>query len=353
MRRAYRQLNHDDRVAIDNLLRAGHSKREIADLLHVHVSTIYREIKRGSCTQLDTQYRYYTVYSATVADAHHKKAFANKGAPIKLHAHPELVPVLETLIIKDRFSPGSASAVLRTNGGPYLSENTIYRYINHRVFPRLRRHNLPEKGIRKHPHKEDKKEPKEPRFGVSIEKRPAEIVERLSVGHWEGDSVIGKSKGTNESCLVFTERKSLLEIICKVPRKAAAETVAALDDLQAKCDFPQIFQSITFDNGSEFANANRITHGPDGQPRTAAYYCHPYTSCERARNENANRLIRRWLPKGKSMKDVTQADALRITRWMNNYPRQSLGWKTPAQVFLEECQKQGIKISSEFSQYLS
>lgn len=86
---------------------------------------------------------------------------------------------------------------------------------------------------------------------------------------------------------------------------------------------------------------------------THAYYCHPYTSCERARNENANRLIRRWLPKGKSMKNVTQEQALAITRWMNTYPRQSLGWRTPAEVFLEECQKQGIKISAEFLQYLS
>lgn len=348
----HRQLSHDDHVALEALLRAGRTKREIASVLHVHLSTVYRAVARGLCDQVDTLLRPYKTYSHIVADAHRKEAFSHKGAPIKIKVHGDLVPALEEYIIKRRYSPAAVSATLKAQGGAYLSENTIYRYINRRMLPILRRHHLPEHGIRKHPWKEDK-EKKQNRFGTSIEKRPAEVAERSNVGNWELDSVVGKAKGKEESVLVFTERKSRLELVFKVPDKSALSTVRVIDGLDSLCDFPTIFQSITMDNGSEFSNAHRIEHDQKGQRRTYAYYCHPYTSCERGSNENANRLLRRWLPKGKSLKDFTPEQALELTRWMNNYPRQILGWKTPAQVFIESCQKQGIKISPEFSQYLS
>ena len=203
--RKFRQLTHEDRVTLDALFRAGHSKKEIAELMGIHLSTVYREFRRGECVQLDSEWRTYTVYSYHVADVHHEEKSSHKGAPVKLEAKKELVPLLEDLIMNQRYSPGAASAILRRRGGPYVSENTIYRYIGQRLFPCLRRHHLPEKGIRKHPHKENKQK-KKPRYGMSIESRPAIVAERSGVGHWEGDSVIGKSKGQGERCLVFTER---------------------------------------------------------------------------------------------------------------------------------------------------
>lgn len=350
--RKYRQLSHDDHVTIEALYNAGHSKKEIAAALHVHLSTVYRAIQRGLCDQLGPELRPYQVYSAMAADFRRKKAFSHKGAPIKIHAHKELVPILENYIIKQKYSPAAVSAILRAKGGLYLSENTIYRYINSRRFPTLRRHHLPERGLRKQPWTDDKVK-KQNRYGTSIEKRPADVAERSVVGHWELDSIVGKVQGQGESALVFTERKSRAELVFKVPDKTASSTVQIIDYLNKICDFSKIFQSITMDNGSEFAYAQRIEHDPDGHRRTQAYYCHPFTSCERGSNENANRLLRRWLPKGKSLKDFTPDQALVLTRWMNNYPRQILGWKTPAQVFLEDCEKQGIKISFEFLQYLS
>lgn len=349
----FRQLSHDDHVTIETLLRSGHSKKDIALALNVHISTVYRAIERGLCTQMDWEYRTYSVYSAMAADDRRRKAFAHKGAPIKISAHKELVPILEEYIIKQRYSPAAVSAILKTGNGPYLSENTIYRYINCRMLPELRRYHLPEHGLRKQPWPNERKNKKQNRFGLSIEKRPADVAERSMIGHWELDSIIGQNKGKSESALVFTERKSRLELVFKVPDKTAASTVHVIDSLAAICDFPKLFQSITMDNGSEFSNTQRIEHSEEGQQRTHAFYCHPYTSCERGSNENANRLLRRWLPKGKSLKSFTPDQALALTRWMNNYPRQILGWKTPAQVFLEDCEKLGIQISPEFSQYLS
>lgn len=347
----FRQLSHDDHVIIEALLRSGRTKKEIASVLHVHLSTVYRAISRGLCDQVDSQLRSYKVYSHMVADAHRKEAFSHKGAPQKIRSHKELVFILEDYIMNQKYSPAAVSAVLKRQGGCYVSENTIYRYINRRSLPALRRHHLPEKGIRKQPLKAEKK--KENRFGTSIEKRPACVAERSSVGHWELDSVVGKVKGKSESILVFTERKTRAELVFKVEDKTALSTLNVIDHLESVCDFKRIFQSITMDNGSEFAFANRIEYNASGERRTSAYYCHPYTSCERGSNENANRLIRRWLPKGKSLKNFTQEQALGLTRWMNNYPREILGWKTPAEVFLEDCKKQGIEISPEFLQYLS
>ena len=211
---------------------------------------------------------------------------------------------------------------------------------------------LPEHGIRKHPWKQDKQK-KPARHGTSIEQRPKIIAERSTFGHWEMDSVVGKKQGIGESIVVMTERLTRMELIFKVPRKDAASVVAVLDHLQRRSDFRHIIKSITMDNGVEFSNAHRLEHSPTGYRRTYCYYCHPFTSCERGSNENANRMIRRWFKKGRSLAAVTQADCIAVSRWMNTYYRASLDWKTPAEAFKSACAAEGIKISPYLSQFLS
>ena len=352
MQKSYHQLDQSDRRCIEKLFRAGKSKKEIAQIMGVHVSTIYRELKRGACTQLDWQLRTYTTYSYVVAQDRCDRLAANKGAPLKIEGNENLVDFLEDRIMQHRESPAAVSARLRASELPYLSEATIYRYAHEKRLPKLRKWHLPEKGIRKHPYQELVRE-KKPRYGTSIEKRPAAIAERNSFGHWEMDCVIGSSSGTDQACLVFTERLTRLELIFKLHTKDSASVVSILDWLQHSCSFRRIFKSITCDNGSEFANSRRIEYSAKGRRRTYVYYCHPYTSCERGSNENANRLIRRWFKKGKSMKHVTAAQATQVAVWMNTYPREVLGWKTPSEAFQEACAAEGIKISKTFSQYLS
>lgn len=143
------------------------------------------------------------------------------------------------------------------------------------------------------------------------------------------DSVVGKKQGIGESIVVMTERLTRMELIFKVPRKDAASVVAVLDHLQRRSDFRHIFKSITMDNGVEFSNAHRLENSPTGYRRTYCYYCHPFTSCERGSNENANRMIRRWFKKGRSLAAVTQADCIAVSRWMNTYYRASLAGKRP------------------------
>lgn len=351
MRNKYRQLRQKDREDLELLLRAGHSKKECAQLLGVHVSTIYRELRRGECMQRDYHYREYRAYSAIVAQDRYNDLVFHKGAPLKIGKCRALSDYIEDKIINKKFSPAAVSADLRDSALPYLCEATIYRYIDQGLFINLERQHLPEHGRRKHPYKQVVHKNKR-RLGTSIEKRPAVVAERKSFGHWEMDSVVGRKNGRGESVLVLTERLTRFELILKVRDKTAVSTVNALDRLQSICGFSRLFKTITCDNGSEFADSLRIEHSAAGRRRTHAYFCHPYTSCERGSNENANRMFRRWYPKGKSLKAVTQSECRRLSAWMNCYPREVLGWKTASQAFLAACECEGIKISKEFSQYL-
>ena len=352
MREKYRQLTKEDRLRLEVLYNAGHSKSEIASLLGVHLSTIYRELSRGAYQGLHSELYTVRKYSADIAQKNHDDLASVKGAPLKIGNHYALANYIEDKIINQKYSPAAVSADLRGSIFPYLSEGTIYRYVRLGIFLNLRAEHLPEHGQRKHPYKRVVSQYKK-HLGTSIEKRPAEIAERSSFGHWEMDSVVGFKAGKGESILVLTERLTRFEICLKVPDKTAVSTVRAIDRLQSQCNFKEIFKTITVDNGTEFADNYRLEFSKANKKRTSVYYCHPYTSCERGSNENANRMLRRWFPHKRSLKNVTQAQCTRVAAWLNTYPREVLGWKTASQAFIEACDLEGIKISSTFSQYLS
>lgn len=352
MARTWSCLDHDKRIQLEALIRAGHSKKEVAALLGCHLSTVYRELKRGRCKQRDTYWREYHVYSVAVADADARQKRSNCGAPLKLGGNTALATYVEQRIMVDRYSPAAVSAELRRSDIGYLCKDTIYRYIHRRIFESLRPSHLPERGIRKHPYKPVVRTSRK-RLGTSIECRPPEVAARTSFGHWEMDCVIGKKKGQAESVLVMTERLTRAELAFKLPSKSSDSVVSVLDHLTRSCSFRKIFKSITMDNGSEFAASSRMEFTGSGRRRTYCFYCHPYTSCERGSNENANRLIRRWFKKGRSLAAVTDADCLRVARWMNQYPRAILGWKTASEAFQEACEAEGIIISPYLSQFLS
>ena len=101
--------------------------------------------------------------------------------------------------------------------------------------------------------------------------------------------------------------------------------------------FPLIFQSITCDNGCEFADAAGIERSASGKgARTEVYYCHPYRPSERGSNENQNGLIRRHVPKGTDLSTISDEETKRIEAWLNNYPRKMFGYLCSEQLFREE-----------------
>ena len=167
------------------------------------------------------------------------------------------------------------------------------------------------------------------RKGTSIEKRPAEVRERKIYGHWEMDTVVGGQKKGMACLLVLSERMTREEIVIKIKNKKTSSVVHALNMLERKLGsrkFREKFKTITCDNGCEFMDAkgiekSRYTKGN----RTTLYYCHPYSSYERGTNENINRMIRRFFPKGINFDTVTQKEVTMVQDWINNYPRKIFG----------------------------
>lgn len=197
---------------------------------------------------------------------------------------------------------------------------------------------LPDADVRKAKKEKVTPRPKRPPAGKSIETRPLIVLSRETFGHWEMDCVIGKAKGKRQSLLVLTERKTRYEMIFKLSSKTSASVVKCLDALHRKygADFKTLFQTITVDNGSEFSDADGMEYDKDGNKRTDVYYCHPYSSCERGSNERQNRIIRRFLPKGKSLYRVTQNQCDSIADWINALPRKVLHWCSSADLFEAE-----------------
>jgi len=169
--------------------------------------------------------------------------------------------------------------------------------------------------------------------GRSIEERPPEADSRKEYGHWEMDCLVGAGK---PCLLVLTERSRREQIIVKMGSKTQGNVKAVLDKLERahKRRFREKFKSITMDNGPEFLDMAAIEQSAlyKGAKRTACYYAHPYSAWERGSNENANKLIRRFVPKGADIGELGNKEVRRIERWMNNYPRRILGYKTPKQM---------------------
>ena len=177
----------------------------------------------------------------------------------------------------------------------------------------------------------------------SIEQRD---ISRDDFGHWEMDTVIGKVKGKSSCALVLTERKTRQEITLKLPTKTATNTVQAINSIARKLGsiFPTLFKTITMDNGSEFADAVGIEYHK-GQQRTTIFYCHPYSSYERGSNENANKLIRRHIPKGQSMTKISKNKIKAVQNWINHYPRPMFKGKTSNDIFYQCIKEEGIPIT--------
>jgi IS30 family transposase len=152
------------------------------------------------------------------------------------------------------------------------------------------------------------------------------------------DTVKGK-RDTKATILVLTERTTRDEIPLWMADGTIESVVAAMDKLERRYGelFPVIFQSFTIDNGSEFADCAVLERSclREGEKRTKVYYCHPWSSFERGSNENQNKMIRRWIPKGTPIENYTPEEIDRIGEWINNYPREMFGWSTSAERFKE------------------
>lgn len=345
MGKLFKHLSQNDRIKMETMLNSGHKVVEVAEYLHVHRSTIYREIKRGEYTHRNSDYTEETRYSSDLGQKNHDWNAQGKGRNIKIGNDRPLAEYIEGKIIEDKYSPEAALAAATESGIEFttsISVRTLYRYIDKGIFLKLTNKDLPVKGKRKK-HNKRVKVQKRASAGESIENRPDEVKDREIFGHWEMDTVKGKQGVTKSCMLVLTERKTRDEIIVKLPDQKAASVVEAIDRLERKWGdmFTKVFRSITVDNGVEFSDYEGLERSVlhEGEKRTFAFYCHPYSSWERGSNENNNRLIRRHIPKGEDFDEKQDRDIEYIENWINNYPRGIFGFKTSAQLFEEEIRK--------------
>lgn len=152
------------------------------------------------------------------------------------------------------------------------------------------------------------------------------------------DTVIGKAKGKGKVLLVLTERLTRFEIILKIDGKTEKAVIKGLNKLERryKKGFRNIFKSITVDNGGEFMDDIGMEKSCLSKTkRTLIYYCHPYLSWERGSNENANSIIRRFIPKGSIIDNYSDSQIDFIQNWINNYPRKILGFHNSLELFQE------------------
>lgn len=315
---SYTHLSRDDRISLEALLRAGLSFRACALAIGTSPTTISNEIKinggRSSYTGR-TAHRCYL-----------KRRHAANQCHRILGKNNEMTALVISLLGKD-WSPEQIIGRVGLELGINISSaTTIYNYINpkkelHRLLPRKcnRYRRTKAAGLRRAIRDNLSKK-------QSIDDRPETINNRLEIGHWEGDTIVGKERTAR--ILTHVERKSGY-LFATLMKTVSADGISEISTRLFNKLPKDKAQTVTYDNGTEFASfeATSKKTGVD------IYFAHPYHSWERGTNENTNGLIRRYYPKGTYFSKISVKQFKTVVEAINHRPRKRLGWKTPHEVF--------------------
>jgi IS30 family transposase len=315
---AYHQLTSEERYMLAALRRQGLNQSEIARALGRHRSTVCREVRRNS-TRADGHYRPFTAQERTNGRRSRSRRNSRFTA--------EDFALIDELLCR-QWSPEQVSGHLARSGLLSVSHETIYRHVwrdkreGGALYTHLR-------GARKRRRKRYGSYDSRGRLAGKrlISERPPEVEARRSVGHWEADTVAGA--GTKDCVLTLVERKTGLVLIGKLSDRTADSLSRRAIGLMRRHGTK--FETVTADNGTEFHGYKKVERGTG----TVFYFARPYHSWERGSNENANGLLRQYLPKGVSMAGLTQHRCNAIARRLNTRPRKRLGFRTPLECFDE------------------
>jgi transposase, IS30 family len=334
----WKQVSEKERYKIEALIQSGLTPIEISKQLNRDRRTIEREITKGSVVQVDSQWRERKQYCADVGQRITRERSANKGRPLKIGHDHRLAEYIEEKIGKDKYSPDAVIGRIKAKGMRFktsICTKTVYNYIAKGIFLNISNMDLPvKKNCKKRKNKHVSTVALNNRKGRSIDERPEDIDTRDDIGHWEMDCVVGKGKAC---LLVMTERKSRKELIFKLKARKQECVQLVLDRLERKHKkrFNKFSRVLLWIMDGEFLDSKGLEKSclrPD-ENRTVCYYAHPYSSWERGSNEVANKLIRRFIPKGTNIEKFTRADICRIEYWMNNYPRRMFGYKSANAIY--------------------
>ena len=299
------------------------SVRAIATHLGRSPSTISREINRNGGLK---RYRASQADQAAWDRAHRPK-------PCKLATHPALRRIVARKL-RCNWSPEQIAGWLKrenpTDERHTVSHETIYRslFVQARgvLKKELQLYLRTHRAIRRSQYASLKRDGAGSiKNMVSISERPASVEDRAVPGHWEGD-LIGGSKNSYIATLV--ERQTRYVMLAKVKNKDTESVVTALIKQSKKLP-GELYKSLTWDRGKELADHQRFTLETD----VDVYFCDPRSPWQRGSNENTNRLLRQYLPKGTDLSLHSQARLNAIARQLNERPRKTLGFETPAERF--------------------
>lgn len=319
-RRSRLALTLAEREEISRGLAAGASIREIALRLNRAPSTISREVTRHG-----TRW----TYRATVADG---RAWDRACRPktCRLTTHVPLQQIVAEKLSLD-WSPEQIAGWLRVQypgvSDMHISHETIYRslFIHARGVLRkeLVKHLRSRRMMRRSRLASTEEQPRGQIIdAVSIRERPAEVEDRAIPGHWEGDLISGAK---NSHIATLVERHSRYTMLVKVQGKDAASVESALSR-EVRTLPRELWRSLTWDRGSEMASHKAFTAATD----VKVYFCDPQSPWQRGTNENTNRLLRQYFPKGTELAGFSQTDLNEVAMRLNQRPRKTLGFVTPA-----------------------
>ena len=337
-----KHLTFEDRKIIEHLYNIqGKSKPKIAEEMGKHRTTISREIKKGEVELLNPDYTPKKEYVAQKAQEAYEMNATSKGPKIKIAKDHELAEFIEELVKEKKWSPEVIANKIKEDDSfeIELHWKTIYNYIDKGILM-IDREDLTYGRYKKSnsTKKREKESTRQHKEGRMFSDRPKEAEERVELGHWEMDLLEGKKGKDEPFLLVLTERVSRKEIIERLPDKKQESVIKGLNRVERRMgvkEFRRQFKTITTDNGKEFYDYEGIETSFTGSniPRVEQYYADAYCSWQRGSNENLNKMIRRFIPKGTSIKKYSRKAIKKIQRWMNNYPRKMFDFKSAGEIF--------------------
>ena len=325
-RRSRLAMTLAEREEISRGLKAKLSFRSIARQLRRAPSTISREVRRNGGR------RVYRAASADLAAWDRAK----RPKPCKLAGQPQLCQTIAEKLVR-KWSPQQIAGWLKrehpNDEGARVSHETIYRSLfiqAHGVLKReLLAHLRATRAIRRSRHASLKRDGLgQIKDAISIREPPAAVEDRAIPGHWEGDLIAGSK---NSFIATLVERRTRYVILAKVGGKETQTVVAALT-AQVQHLPRELRQTLTWDRGKELADHKSLTLATD----LDIYFCDPQSPWQRGTNENTNRLLRQYFPKGTDLSVHTQEHLDAVARELNERPRKTLNYFSPAEKF-QEC----------------
>lgn len=324
---SHTELNLRERRAIEDMLHAKMSVREIATEIGRHCSTIYRDIKRNGYT--DDELPELNGYYGIVAQKAATQRRARRRKLVRLDGLRKAVVAQ----LKEGWSPEQISGRLLFEGQSVrVSHETIYAYVYgpDGQSKELAQY-LPNRRKKRRPHHS-----RRPRGLVfppdrSIHERPDYVKTRETFGEWEGDLMIFERAQGKTNVASLVERKTRFAVLFRNNDRSTTHLMNKLMSVMEPLPQPAR-KSITFDRGVEFRNWHKLEPGIG----TEAWFCDPQAPWQKGTVENTNKRVRRYLPRDTVLLSLPNRYVSSICARLNATPRKCLGWRTPAEAFRDE-----------------